>query len=74
MRVIYTVILILFVAAIAVFCVQNMETVSVAYLDWSASLPLPLLTLIIYVLGMLSGGTLLSLLRRSLRRATQSDE
>jgi len=42
-------------------------------LDQSISLPMPLVVLAVYILGMLSGGTVLSLIRRSLRKATQSD-
>ena len=72
MRVIYAAILLVFVAAIVVFCIQNMESVSIAYLGWRITLPLPLLVLIIYLLGMVSGWGLLSFLRLSLRRATEA--
>ena len=74
MRVLYAAVLLLFAAAVLVFCVQNLETVSVAYLGWSISLPLPLLVLLVYLLGMVSGWGLLSFLRRSIRRATETKE
>ena len=70
MRVINMVFLILFIGAIAVFCVQNLETITVAYLGWSVTVPLALLVVLIYLLGMLSGGALLSLIRRSIHRVT----
>jgi len=72
MRVVYAAVLLLLVAAVVVFCVQNLETVPVAYLGWSANLPLPLLVLIVYLFGMISGWGLLSFLRRAIRRATET--
>lgn len=74
MRVIYASVLLLFSAAVAVFCVQNLETVTIAYLGWSLSLPLPLLVLIVYLFGMISGWGLLTLLRQSIHRATKAKE
>ena len=73
MRVINAAILILFLAAVAVFCVQNMDTTSVTYLSYRASLPLPLLVLIIYLMGMVSGWAVLSYLRRSVRQLTERE-
>lgn len=72
MRIIYAAILLVFALAVVVFCVQNLDSVAIAFLGWRISLPLPLLVLIIYLLGMISGWGLLSFLRRSLRRATES--
>jgi putative membrane protein len=63
--------LVLFVAAIVIFCLQNLETVTVDFLAWGLKVPLPLLTALIYLLGMFSGGALLSLVRRSIRIATE---
>ena len=57
----------LFVAAILVFAVQNLEIVTMSFLGFSARVPLALLVVIIYVLGMVTGGSLWALLRRSLR-------
>jgi lipopolysaccharide assembly protein A len=72
MRIVYAAILLVFVLAVVVFCIQNLESVAIAFFGWRISLPLPLLVLTIYVLGMVSGWGLLSFLRRSLRRATES--
>jgi uncharacterized integral membrane protein len=63
-------VLLVFVAAVVLFCIQNFGAVSVTYLGWSVRLPLPLLVLMIYLLGMVSGWGLLSFLRRSIRLAT----
>ena len=70
MRVIHMLLLILFIGVIAIFCVQNLDTITVEYLEWSVTVPLPLLVLVIYLLGMLSGGAVLSFMRRSIHRVT----
>ena len=57
-------------AATIVFAVQNFEIVTVTFLKLSARAPLALLVAIIYLLGMATGGSLLALLRRTIRGAT----
>lgn len=70
MRIIHLVLLILFIAAIVVFCVQNLDNVTVKYLTASLTIPMPVLVLLIYLLGMFSGGAVLSFIRRSLHGVT----
>ena len=72
MRVIYGAILIVFAVAVGIFCVQNLQTVSMTYLNWKMSLPLPLLVVVVYLLGMVSGWGMIGFLRKSLRRATEA--
>lgn len=72
MRVFYSALLIVFVGAIVVFCVQNMASVAVNYLGWSLNTPLPVLVLVVYLLGMVSGWGVLSFMRRSIRKATET--
>jgi len=71
MRTFYFIILLIVCAAIALFAVQNNEAITVRYLDQSMSTTLPLLTLAVYLLGMVSGWTVVGFLNRSLRRVTQ---
>jgi putative membrane protein len=70
MRVVYLLILVIVVAAIAVFAVQNNDYITLQYLDRSISTTLPLLIAAVYVLGMVSGWTVIGFLTRSLRRVT----
>jgi putative membrane protein len=70
MRVIYLLLLLVFIGAIVIFCVQNLETITVTYLQWSMTIPLPLLAFLIYLLGMFSGASVLSFMRRSIHRVT----
>ena len=66
--------LVLALAAVGVFAVQNHETVTLQYLDRSATCSLPLLVGIVYLLGMVSGWTVIGLLRRSLQKVTEHGE
>jgi putative membrane protein len=67
MRWFHLTIIALFAAAILVFAFQNLEIVTMSFLGLSARVPLALLVVIVYVLGMVTGGSLWALLRRSLR-------
>jgi len=69
MRWVNLAIVILIVAAIVIFAVQNLETVTMAFLGFSVRAPLALLATGVYVLGAITGGSLFALLRRSVARA-----
>jgi lipopolysaccharide assembly protein A len=71
MRFVYFVLLLLALAAVVVFAMQNNETVTLRYLDRSITCALPLLVAVVYLLGMVSGWTVIGLLRRSLRQMTE---
>lgn len=71
MRALYIIVLILIVAALAIFAYQNNESVTLQYFHRSISLPMSLLIVIVYALGMLSGWTVVGFLRRSWRRAME---
>jgi uncharacterized integral membrane protein len=71
MRFVYMALIGLFAAVIVLFKVQNLETVTVSLFSASANLPVSLLVLLIYVLGMLTGGLLLALVRSWVRGATR---
>jgi putative membrane protein len=71
MRFVYFVLLLLALAAVVVFAMQNNETVTLRYLDRSITCALPLLVAVVYLLGMVSGWTVIGLLRRSLRQVTE---
>lgn len=74
MRIVYLIILLLALSAVVVFAMQNNEPVTLQYLNESVTCALPLLVAIVYFVGMVSGGTVIGLLRRSLRRVTERRE
>jgi lipopolysaccharide assembly protein A len=69
MRWIYLLIVIVFVAAIVIFGIQNREMVTIAFLDFGLRAPLAILAVIVYVLGAITGGSLYALLRKSVRES-----
>jgi uncharacterized membrane protein YciS (DUF1049 family) len=70
MRFICFLILLLILVAVTVFAVQNNEAVTLNYLGSSLSTSLTVLIAAVYLLGMVSGWTVIGFLRRSLRRVT----
>jgi putative membrane protein len=69
-RVIYFLLLVVFVGAVVIFCLQNREAISIDWLNYSVTLPVSGLVAVVYLLGMLSGGSLLSFVRRSVHGVT----
>jgi lipopolysaccharide assembly protein A len=72
MRWLNIIVVALFAIATALFAIQNFEIVTLTFLGFSARVPLALLVVIIYVLGMATGGSLFALLRRSIARSRLS--
>jgi putative membrane protein len=73
MRWLHIAIVVLFATATLAFALQNREIVTMSFFHFSVRAPLAVLVGIVYVLGMLTGGSLWSLLRRSLQGATRKD-
>lgn len=69
MRFFYLVLLILFAGVTALFAVQNLQTITVSFLSWSVTLPIALVVIGAYALGMASGGSVLAFLRWTLHRS-----
>ena len=67
MRVFLGVILLVFLSAIAIFAVQNTQTITVQFINWSLTAPLALLAVGLYLLGMVSGSSVVGVMRQSLR-------
>jgi putative membrane protein len=69
MRYLHIAIIVLLTALVLTFKVQNLQSVTVQFLSFTASMPVTALILLIYLLGMLTGGSLWSLFKRSYRGA-----
>jgi lipopolysaccharide assembly protein A len=69
MRWIYLAVIALFALAVVVFALQNLEVVTMSLLRFEVRAPLALLTIVVYLLGAITGGSLFALLRRSYKRA-----
>ncbi len=71
MRFIQAVVFLAFLAVVGIFAVQNMAAITVNFWTWSYTGPVALLTIVAYLMGMLSGWTVVSFVRRSLRQVAQ---
>lgn len=63
MRYVYVALILLVTAAVLTFKIQNLDSVTVSFLTLSAKMPVSLLVVLVYVLGMLSGGFVVKLVR-----------
>jgi lipopolysaccharide assembly protein A len=73
MRWLYVALIVLFTAVVLLFKVQNIDTVTVSLFTLSVTMPLALLLVGVYVLGMFSGSFLAQLLRGWWRKARAPD-
>ena len=71
MRYVYMALIATFVGIIVLFKIQNLDTVTVTLLGASMTLRVSVLVLLIYVLGALTGGSLLALMRTWVHGATR---
>jgi uncharacterized integral membrane protein len=67
MRWVHLSVIVIFAAATLVFALQNLGVVTMSFLGFSARAPLAFLIAVAYLLGAATGGSLLALLRRSVR-------
>jgi uncharacterized integral membrane protein len=72
MRYIYIALIVIFTAVVVLFKIQNIETVTVSLFSASLTLPVSVLILFVYILGMLTGSFVLTLLRSWFRGAAGS--
>ena len=69
MRWVYMAVIIVLVVAALIFAVQNFQSVTVSFLGLRITAPHAFLVAIIYLLGMITGGSLWALTRRAFERA-----
>ncbi len=68
-RYIYITLIVIISAIILLFKFQNLENITVSFLSMSITIPTSLLVIIVYVLGMLTGGSLLAFIRTLVKGA-----
>lgn len=71
MCVIQAILFLAFLGAIGLFAVQNREVITVNFWDRKIDGSIALMTIAAYVLGMLSGWTVVAFVRRSLRKVRE---
>jgi putative membrane protein len=68
LRVLLGLLLLVFLGAVGVFAVQNMQPVTVQFLSWGVTAPIALVAVGSYLLGMISGWNVVAFVRGSIRR------
>jgi len=68
-RYVYIALIVVLTAIVLLFKVQNLEQVTVSLLSARVTMPVSVLLLLTYVLGMLTGGFVLALVRTWVRGA-----
>jgi len=71
MRFLWFLFLLAFAGAVGAFAYFNQQEVSLRFFEWTATYSLALVVAAAYVLGMLSGWTVVGMLRRSVERVTE---
>ncbi len=69
MRYVYIGLFVLVTAAMLLFKVQNLSSVTIAFLTMTITLPLSVAMVAVYLLGMVSGGALIAGMRSLLQKA-----
>jgi uncharacterized integral membrane protein len=72
MRLVYIVLLVIILAAIVIFALQNDDRVTLRFFEWRVTLPVAILIAAAYVLGMVSGWSVFGFLRRSIKKVAES--
>jgi lipopolysaccharide assembly protein A len=72
MRIVYMVLVVVFTGLVLLFNIQNLQVVTVSFLTLSVTLPVSLIVIITYLLGMATGGALLTVLRSWIRRSRRA--
>lgn len=73
MRWLYLLFLLAFVALVAVFVVQNQQEVVLVFGQLNVEASVALVTVAAYILGMLSGWSVVGMLRRSVARISEPE-
>jgi lipopolysaccharide assembly protein A len=71
MRFVYIALIVAFTALVLLFKIQNLETATVSLFSASITPPVSILVLLIYALGMFTGGFVGSLVRSWIHGATR---
>lgn len=64
MRIVKSASLLILIFVLVVFTIQNLQTVTFTFIKWHLEIPLSIVSVLLYILGAISGGLLFSLLRR----------
>jgi uncharacterized integral membrane protein len=74
MRWVYLVLLVVIVTVIVVFVAENREDETITFFRQRITAPLSLFFIVVYFLGMWTGGTVVAFVKRAYQQAMQREE
>jgi lipopolysaccharide assembly protein A len=69
-RYLYIALIVIFAGVVLLFKIQNTDSVTISLFSMSVTLPASVMVLLVYILGMFTGGFVLGLLRTWTNKAT----
>lgn len=70
MRFLIGILLLAFLGAVGLFALQNTKPVTVTFANWTLTAPVAFVAVLIYLLGMVSGWSVVAFVRRSINRVS----
>jgi uncharacterized integral membrane protein len=74
MRWVYLVLLVVIVTVLVVFVAENREDETITFFRQKITAPLSVFFIVVYFLGMWTGGTVVAFVKRAYQRAMQREE
>ncbi|MBI5660627.1 MAG: DUF1049 domain-containing protein [Ignavibacterium album] len=74
MRYIYLTLIVIITIAVLLFKFQNLESVTISFLSMSITLPTSFLVFIVYILGMLTGGSVVAFIKTLVKKSKAEDK
>ena len=72
MRWFHTTVIVVLIAATVIFAIQNLQSVTVSFLNLKVSSPLAVLVTLVYVLGMFTGGSAWALIKWAIDQSSNA--
>ncbi|MCX8105718.1 MAG: hypothetical protein N3D80_07615 [Ignavibacterium album] len=74
MRYVYLTLIVIITIAVLLFKFQNLESVTVSFLSMSITLPTSILVFVVYILGMLTGGSVVGFIRTLIKKSKAEEK
>lgn len=69
MRIFHTIVVAVLALIVLVFAIQNFQATTISFFNMTMTAPLAVVVAVVYLLGMLTGGSFVSLIRRAVTTA-----
>lgn len=74
MRYVYLTLIVIITISVLLFKFQNLESVTVSFLSMSITLPTSILVFVVYILGMLTGGSVVGFIRTLIKKSKAEEK